>query len=223
MEGEGWRLAARNIAARHVAGDFYDVFHLADGTLGVVVADVAGKGIGASLIMASVKAVLPLLAAGRSVGETLEELNRKLVSELAAREFVALAYLRFDPKEGSFSFGNAGLPDPYRFAQGGAPVAVNVPGPRLPLGIRRDVLYEAVEGSLEPGGRLLLFTDGLPEAPTEAGEPIGYEKLESLLDSGAGSPASPEEFLDGLLERVRAASRPILEDDWTVLLLERRS
>ncbi|HSS44398.1 MAG TPA: SpoIIE family protein phosphatase, partial [Thermoanaerobaculia bacterium] len=91
IEGDGYRVAARNLPARFVAGDFYDVFPLSDGTVGLVVADVSGKGIGASLIMASVKSVVPLVASGRSVSETLRELNRKLSGELAAREFVALA------------------------------------------------------------------------------------------------------------------------------------
>src|SRR6266496_2558610 len=95
LEGEGYRIAARNLAARFVAGDFYDVFRLSDGALGVAVADVSGKGMGASLIMASVKAVLPLIAQGRGTAATLTELNHKLFGELAPREFVALAYARF--------------------------------------------------------------------------------------------------------------------------------
>ena len=220
MEGEGYRLSARNMAARFVAGDFYDAFRLADGSLGVVVADVSGKGIGASLIMASVKAVLPLIAADRSVVEALEEVNRKLVVELAPREYVALAYVRFDPKTGDFSLGNAGLPDPYLLPLAGGPRALSVPGPRLPLGIRRDLRYEVLRGRLEPGERLLLLTDGLPEAPTAAGDPLGYDRLESLIDSRG---PSSDGDLDRLLERVSAATRPGLEDDWTVVLLERRA
>lgn len=220
MEGEGYRLSARNLAARFVAGDFYDAFHLADGSLGVVVADVAGKGIGASLIMASVKAVLPLIAADRSVVEALEEVNRKLVAELAPREYVALAYVRFDPKTGGFTLGNAGLPDPYLLPLAGGARALSVPGPRLPLGIRRDLRYEVLRGRLEAGEKLLLLTDGLPEAPTATGDPLGYERFESLLDSRG---PSPDGDLDRLLERVSAATRPGLEDDWTVVLLERRA
>jgi len=99
IEGDGFRVSARNLPARFVAGDFYDVFHLADGTVGLVIADVSGKGIGASLIMASVKAVVPLVAAGRSAAETLTHLNRKLSAELAARDFVALCFARYDPAD----------------------------------------------------------------------------------------------------------------------------
>ena len=119
LTGDGFRIAARNLAARFVAGDFYDFFRLADGAVGVVVADVAGKGIGASLIMATVKASLPFLAAGRSVSETLREANRRLAPRLERREFVALCYLRYEPETGAFALGNAGLPDPYLVAADG--------------------------------------------------------------------------------------------------------
>jgi len=218
LEGETWRLAARNVAAHFVAGDFYDVFPLSDGALGIVVADVSGKGIGASLIMASVKAVLPLVAAERSVDATLAELNRKLVSELGPREFVALAYVRFE-SDGRFVLGNAGLPDPYVVRGGVAPRPLSVPGTRFPLGVRNDVEYRSLESRLEPGEKLFLFTDGLPEAPLASGEPIGYPALEQLLSSDSISPAA---FLDSLFDRLRATTTPALEDDWTALALERK-
>jgi hypothetical protein len=219
MEGEGYRLAARNVAARFVAGDFYDVFRLADGAVGVVVADVAGKGIGASLIMASVKAVLPLIAADRTVEETLTELNRKLVADLGPREFVALAYLRYE-RGGAFTLGNAGLPDPYLLAAGGPPRALSVPGERMPLGVRRESRYEALAGHLEPGEWVLLLTDGLPEALMASDEPLGYPALERFLLASDSEP--PSDFLDGLFRRVREATVPTIQDDLTALVLERR-
>ena len=220
VEGEGFRIWARNLPARFVAGDFYDVFHLADGTVGLVIADVSGKGIGASLIMASVKAVVPLVAADRSAAETLTLLNRKLSAELAARDFVALCFARYDPGDGSLEIANAGLPDPYRLSAGEAVEALSVPGPRLPLGARREVAYESLCVSLGPAERALFVTDGLPEAPDAAGEPLGYEALSRLVASAA---AGAGNLVDLLLESVRAASPGALQDDWTVLLLERRS
>jgi stage II sporulation SpoE-like protein len=218
IEGDGYRLAARNVAARFVAGDFYDVFCLADGALGVVVADVAGKGIGASLVMASVKAVLPLMAADRSVEETLGALNRKLSVDLGPRDFVALAYLKYE-KNGAFTLGNAGLPDPYQLSAGAAPRALSVPGERMPLGARLETRYQALSGRLEPGERLLLLTDGLPEAVMATDEPMGYPALEDFLAmSDATAPAA---FLDDLFRRVTEVSVPTIQDDLTALLLER--
>ncbi|HWN42350.1 MAG TPA: PP2C family protein-serine/threonine phosphatase [Thermoanaerobaculia bacterium] len=219
IEGEGYRIAARNLPARVVAGDFYDVFPLAGGALGVVVADVAGKGMAASLIMASVKAMLPLVAAGRTPEETLRELNRRLAAELSPREFVALAYARFDPADGTVALANAGLPDPYLLPLSGSAQPVAVPGPRLPLGVRREVEYRSQGLSLASGERLLFLTDGLAEAPTAAGEPLGYAAFAELVE-GARSPV-PSGWLDDLLDRVRSATTPGLEDDWTALVLER--
>jgi len=217
LSGDGYRISARNLAARFVAGDFYDVFRLSDGALGIVVADVSGKGMGASLIMASVKAVLPMIAEGRMTGETLAQLNRKLHADLGAREFVALAYARYDPASRMLELSNAGLPDPYRLATDREIELLAVPGPRLPLGARSEVAYESMTIALGHGERILLLTDGLPEAPTAAGDPLGYEVLQSLIPRAAASTA---ELLDSLFTAVRNATVSDLGDDWTALVLE---
>lgn len=218
MAGDGYRIAARNLPARQVAGDFYDCFRFADGALGVVVADVAGKGMGASLIMASVKAVLPLVAGPRRVAETLTALSARLRGELARREFVALALLRYEPETGDFELGNAGLPDPYRLTAGSPPAVLSVPGPRLPLGIDRRAVYRTLTGRLEPGERLLLLTDGPPEAAGSDGEPLGYERLAELVGETTGEPRA---FLEALFARVAGTVGGKRTDDWTALVLER--
>ncbi len=223
--GDGWELAARNLAARGVAGDFYDYFRSADGKLYVAVADVAGKGLAASLIMATVKALLPYIASGRSVVETLGELNARLKEQLGPREFVALALAAFDPESGRLELANAGLPDPYVLRAGRPPLPLEAPLPRLPLGVMHGVAYVSTETTLEPGERLLLLTDGLPEAPV-GGEPLGYQRLPTYFDhprpatGASGSPGGA--WLDTLIGRLRQVSGGDLEDDWTTLLLERR-
>ena len=217
LSGEKYRIRARNLAAHVVAGDFYDVFHDADGALGIVVADVSGKGIGASLIMASVKAVLPLIAQGRRPAATLTVLNHKLHGELDPREFVALACVRYEPRTGNLELANAGLPDPYLLRKSGSVEPISVSGPRLPLGMRSEVAYESLQLALRPGDRLLLLTDGLPEAPTKEGEQLGYEALAHLVTSAARDPG---DLLDVLFASVRDASQPDLDDDWTALLIE---
>lgn len=224
--GVGYRLAAVNLPARVVAGDFYDYFPLPDGALGVAVADVSGKGMGASLIMASTKAMLQLVAAAHATAEALQELNGRLHADLARREFVALLLLRFDPGSGEVVLANAGMPDPYRLAPGGVPVAVEVPGPRLPLGVRPAVAYRSHRFVLEPGEWLLLFTDGLAEARDERDEPFGYERLAGVLARPALVGPSEDEgdlrrWLDAVVATVAGGGERALEDDCTALLLER--
>ena len=218
-EGVGYRVAARNLAARYVAGDFFDVFAMADGSVGFVVADVSGKGVGASLIMASVKAILPLLAAGKSVSQTLTELNIKLARELGKREFVALAYAKLNTETGELELSNAGLPDPYVIRSGAVAEPMSTPGPRLPLGARARVEYESSRTRLATGDRIMMFSDGLPEASVSPEEPLGYEELGLLVSADGEAP--PGVWLDALFAKIRSRTAEVLEDDWTALVVER--
>lgn len=220
LEGSDWAVAARCEPARHVGGDFYDLLHLEDGRLGLAVADVAGKGMGAALIMATAKAVVPLLADPADPAVTLGALDAKLGKELGKREFVALAFAVYEPASGELRLANAGVPDPYLLRAGEAPRALSCPGPRIPLGLKAGVRRETLTVTLSPGDRVVLFSDGLPEAPQPSGEPLGYEALEALLDLPREAP--PAEAVALLLRRVAAAAGASPEDDATVLLLERR-
>ena len=172
IAGEGYRISARNLPARFVAGDFYDVFSLARRRGRPRRRGRRGQGNGRGAHHGDREGGDAVSRGGRGrVDEVLREANRRLKPRLEAREFVALAYARYEPKTGRFELGNAGLPDPYVLGAGanGRPRALSVPGPRFPLGVRREVAYEKVSGTLAPGERLLLVSDGLPEAPTPDG------------------------------------------------------
>ncbi|HEX6179557.1 MAG TPA: SpoIIE family protein phosphatase [Thermoanaerobaculia bacterium] len=212
IEGPGYAISARNLPAQIVAGDFYDFVRRDDGSIVIVVADVAGKGIGASLIMASVKAVLPFIAQ-KPVAEAMTALNDKLVRELDRREFVALAYARFDPERGSIEVANAGFPDPYLLRNGSAS-PLSVGGVRLPLGVRRDVQYQTLDADVAHGDRVLFVSDGIPEAMTREGESLGYDELTTM--------AAQIDELDTFLDRVRERVGNARSDDWTAVLIERR-
>ncbi len=219
LAGPGWEVASRCLPARVVAGDFYDVLQRADGTIAVVVADVAGKGFAASLIMASAKAMLPFITAEGSVAEALSELNRRLAVELGRGEFVALTLARYRPADRVVELANAGAPDPYLIQSGQPPRPLSVPGPRLPLGIRGEVAYASRTVSLEPDQRLRLLTDGVPEAEDDArGEPLGYQALQSMI-AEAPFNDSPAVWLDGLFDSVHQRTGRAPEDDWTAAML----
>ncbi len=217
ITGDGFTIAARNIPASFVAGDFYDVVRLDDGTVVIAVADVAGKGVGASLIMASVKAVLPFVAR-EGAQRAMSMLNEKLATELGRREFVALAYARFQPSDGSLELLNAGFPDPY-IVSAHEVRALAATGERLPLGIRHDVTYEPLRATLGVGERLVFVSDGIPEAPLH-GEPLGYERLAGILGATDRN-LHGEAWLERFLSDVRAVVDDGLSDDWTAVVLER--
>ncbi|HUP63974.1 MAG TPA: PP2C family protein-serine/threonine phosphatase [Thermoanaerobaculia bacterium] len=211
VEHEGLRVTGRSDAAHIVGGDFYDILRLPDGAYAILVADVAGKGIAASLIVAACKAMIPFLASGGSAAEVLSRLNGKLCDQLESREFVSMVLVWFDPATGEARVANAGMPDPLRLGAGTAEPIV-CEGDRLPLGAMRRARYIDQKMSLAANERLLLFSDGLPEASVN-GNPIGYDRFERLAGKGG--------TVDEIVDRVRALPDVLIDDDVTVVTIER--
>jgi sigma-B regulation protein RsbU (phosphoserine phosphatase) len=217
FEGDGFSIAARNLPASFVAGDFYDFVRNDDGSVTIVVADVAGKGMGASLIMASVKSALPFVAR-EPLAETMRLLNRKLIAELGKREFVALVCARYIPAAQTLEIANAGCPDPY-LVRDAVVEALIAPGNRLPLGLRDDARYDSVTIRLATGDRVLFLSDGIPEAPRANGEPLGYDELVRVI-AATDHAQRGAAWLDALLANVRARVEDGLADDWTAAVLD---
>jgi len=212
LESDRYRVTARNIPAAYVAGDFYDFIPLGDNRLLVVLADVSGKGVKAGLIMATVKAIVPMLAAeDSSPAPLIGRLNARLAGQLPPREFVAILLAIYDGERGSITIANAGLPDPLWIP---SMQAIGVAGPRYPIGIRKSLNYESVTVTMAPGQRLILFTDGLPEAIV-SGEPLGYERLSAEVQRSGGD----IDALFSALDKLGVGH----DDDWTAIVLERRT
>jgi len=212
LESDRYRVTARNVAAAYVAGDFYDFVPLGENRLLLVLADVSGKSVKAGLIMATVKAIVPMLAAElTSPAPLLGRLNERLAGQLPQREFVAILLAIYDGERGSITIANAGLPDPLVIP---SMKAIAVAGPRYPIGIRKKLNYESLTVTMAPGDRMILFTDGLPEAIVN-GEPLGYERLSAEVKRSGGD----IEMLFTALDKLGAGH----EDDWTAIVFERRT
>ena len=179
---DGYELAAWWEPAELVSGDYYDVFALPDGRPGLVVADVSGHGVGPSLIMASARAMIHVLA--RSVSDPAEivrRLSHAISPDLHGGRFITLIMVALDPATNQVTYANAGhSPALCCCSQSRKCTSLDANG--LPIGISTDTGFpENVSLTLEQNDALLLATDGTIELKNTAGEMFGRERLEQAV------------------------------------------
>jgi serine phosphatase RsbU (regulator of sigma subunit) len=193
---QGWEIAAALMSAREVAGDFYDVFELTDGTLGLVIADVCDKGVGAALFMTLFRSLIRITAAqdlpkpigdSNSLSPACERIKRTMsqtndyIAETHGRSgmFATLFFGILDPGDGTLTYGNGGHEPPLILQAGGVREYLSKTGPAV--GAILQAGFEAFTTKLNPGDILLAFTDGLPEAKNPRDEFFGHERLRDIL------------------------------------------
>ncbi|HSM69648.1 MAG TPA: PP2C family protein-serine/threonine phosphatase, partial [Xanthomonadales bacterium] len=220
----GWEMAADWRPARETAGDFYDVIHLPDGRLGIVMADVVDKGMGAALLMTLSRTLMRTFAAGHpdQPERLLGAVNKRIIADLDANLFVTLFYGVLDPGSGALVYSNAGHPPPYIFHPGGGAPVEALAATGMPLGIADDSRWNSAHTHVPSGGLLLLYTDGVLDAQSPKGEFFGQAPMLELVQAQSGSPA--REIQDALMAAVYAfaANEPQV-DDITLMLLARGS
>ena len=215
----GWKITTYYQPAREVGGDLYDFLILKDGRLGLVIGDVADKGVPAAMMMASTRSMLQAAVQVTYLpGEALARVNDLLYADIPARMFVTCFYAILDPQSGKLVYANAGHDLPYQ-RQDGATVELQARG--MPLGLMPDMLYEEQELVIPPGASVLLYSDGLIEAHNRAREMFGFPRLRSLLEK----PDTQMPLIDYLLSELRSFTSEHWEqeDDITLVLLERLS
>ncbi|MFO0837964.1 MAG: GAF domain-containing SpoIIE family protein phosphatase [Phycisphaerae bacterium] len=187
------------IPSSHVGGDFCDFFSLADGRLTAVVADVVGKGIPASLLMASVRGALRAFAACESdLARVMCRLNEHVCRESAPAEFVTLLLVAVDTEARTLSICNAGH-EPPLLLRGGHVTRSTEGG--LVLGLRPDERYSASTIDLQAGDFLCLYTDGVIEAANFEGRLFGRQRLTLALQRFGG--LAPDAALRSILWDIR--------------------
>jgi hypothetical protein len=212
----GHSIAALWQPAREVAGDYYDVLPLSGNRVALCIADVAGKGMPAALLMSNLQATVKAFAASDpDPAELCERVNRAFAGNLAPGRFITLFYGCFEPHSGRLVWANAGHNPPLVLRADGTTTWLSASGPLL--GPFADAQFAAEAIDLFPGDRLILYTDGVTEAMDAAGDLFGEERLERAL-TGAG-PLDAMALKDCLLATVRAFCADEFDDDATVLVL----
>ncbi|MEP7291864.1 MAG: GAF domain-containing SpoIIE family protein phosphatase [Chloroflexota bacterium] len=195
----GYEIAARWQSAREVAGDFYDLFALADDTLGVVIADVADKGAAAALFMASARSMIRTHAlAGFSPVETLARTNDLIVADASDGTFVTVYYSLFG-SDGAAVHVNAGHNPPVIYRRTSNRVSFMPRGGRA-LGWFLNNPLKPLELRLEPGDVIVYYTDGLTDAENATGDNFGEARLAQALTNCAQQPVT--QILDYLIHEV---------------------
>ncbi len=213
----GWQLVPYYHPAREVGGDFYDFLSFEDGRLGLVIGDVAGKGIPAALVMTAAGTMIRTAAQERSSpGEVFARVNELLYTETPAQMFATCFYAVLDPKSGRLRYVNAGHEPPYRRHAGSA---TELWATGMPLGMMPGMRYEEHEVTLAHGEGLLFYSDGLVEAHNSSGEMFDTPRLKALLEAHADGAS----LIDVLLGELKSftGERWEQEDDVTLLTLQR--
>jgi sigma-B regulation protein RsbU (phosphoserine phosphatase) len=221
----GWEIVACFHPARQVAGDFYDAFTLSDGQIGLVIADVVDKGVGAALFMALFRSLIRFFGEEHHSGGTSALEGVKLTNDYISHNhsrsnmFATLFFGVLDPITGLLAYINGGHNPPVILDPAGAIKARLKPtGPAV--GMLPDMIFNIQQVTLEPGDMLLTFTDGVLDARDPAGELFTENRLLSLLSEPA--PSAP-----ALLDRLEASLNAHIADadqfdDITILAARRK-
>ncbi len=223
----GLAIDARYCAAQQVSGDFYDLIPLPGNRLGVAVADVSGKGIAASLLMAICRTNLRQAALrGASPAAVLTEVNRAMAGDIRQGMYITAVYAVIDSERDEICFARAGheLPMLLRGDAGGGGRAEFLASDGMALGLVEDGIFQPAMAEVRTrfvsGDVFVLYTDGLTEAPNEAGmEFSGARLADAVRNLGTALPAA---INDGVLERVqRFTGREQPQDDFTLVTVRR--
>lgn len=215
-------LAALMVPAKDVGGDFYDFFRIDENRIGIVMADVSGKGIPAAIFMAVSRTLI------RTVGlqdytpaKCLTKSNELLCAESVDCMFVTVFYGIYHIDTGMLEYCNGGHNSPYILHANGDIEMLPLSNNPM-VGAVEDITFQGDQTKLEIGDTLMMYTDGVNEATNAALEEYGDDRMEQVLRRLNGK--SCKEIIDGQLESVREfAMEAEQSDDITIMALKRKA
>jgi hypothetical protein len=219
---DGWQFAAAWHPARETSGDFYDFIPLPGGRIGIVVADVADKGIGAALYMALSRTLIRNYAADYPAhpDRTLELASERVLAETEAGLFITVFYGVLDPVTGALTYCNAGHHPPFLVSTWGDGRAHVLPGRGMALGVLEGASWGRTTVELVPGATLLVYTDGVVDAHNGQQARYGDDRLMGYAQRNSHTRA--QALVDGLVSDLQhfAGGQPQF-DDITVVAIRR--
>src|SRR6202171_1690117 len=220
----GFEISGINVPARQVSGDYFDYIKVDDEHLGVAIADVSGKGVPASLIMAICRSVLRSQAAGNcSPSDVLKKVNRQLYPDIKEDMFISMAYLILDHARNRVTLARAGHDAPLLYKRETETVTTIKP-PGLVVGIDSGSVFDRLTNDfnvpLECNDCILLYTDGITEALDNEGNEFGLERTIASVQSSAkeGAQAMVTRLIDDLRNFVGSTPQ---NDDITLIAIRK--
>ncbi len=215
----GLDLAGHNAPCRTVGGDYYDFFPYANGRVAMVLGDVSGKGMPASLLMMSLQArVQVLIDEPENLGAVMTRLNRLTATNCPSNRFITFFMCMLDGATGDLVFANAGHNPPLLMRAGGGAEWLEAGG--CVLGVMPTMKYDQSQNRLEAGDVLVIFSDGVTDALNPQGEEFGEARLEAAVRQHRGELTAA--ILEGVNQAIAewTAGTP-LPDDLTLLVAKK--
>ena len=217
----GFDIAGTSLPAEAAGGDYFDYFPMNDGTLGIVIGDVSGHGIGPAMLMSEARAYLRLLARSEESLQTIfDKANLALVEDTGSERYITLLLIKLDASHNSITFTNAGHPAGFILDKSGAVKAKLIrSGP--PLGLISDMHYPTpLSLGLDTGDLLVLVTDGFLENVSPAEELYGMDRFLDVIRANQSRPC--QEIMQAVFQSAQDFSQTtVLMDDLTVVLLKK--
>ncbi|MCA9943564.1 MAG: PP2C family protein-serine/threonine phosphatase [Anaerolineales bacterium] len=217
----GWQLAVTLEPAREMSGDFYDFIALPNGRIGLVIADVADKGMGAALYMALSRTLIRTFAPTFDTApeQVLQAANQRVLSETSSDLFVTVFYAILDPASGLLTYCNAGHNPPFLYSANGGGMKT-LTRTAIPVGVLPETVWEQGSVAMQPGDLLVMYTDGVTEAEDEFAVFFGEERLKAVATANLGRSVDiiESKVVTAVLDFVGDAPQ---FDDITLMLLAR--
>jgi serine phosphatase RsbU (regulator of sigma subunit) len=218
----GWQLAVTLLPARETSGDFFDVIQLSDDRIGILVADVADKGVGSALYMALSRTLIRTYAEEYDAAPEVVffAANNRLLKDARANLFITTFYGILDPREGILTYCNAGHNPPYLIRNSNQEIVESLSRTGIAMGIESNSTWSTEIVSIEPGDILLLYTDGIPDARDKEGDYFNDERIIDIARNNSGRLAF--EIQSSIIAEVQnfMAATP-QDDDITLMVLVR--